>query len=658
MQLPDALALSRRLIKTGEKHQDYERTVELADKYRRLITGKDIEKDLKPFAMRETQEMFDQRMRITRSITPAVAASLRTPFRKVARNTRIRSGYKLGTDSGREQAVAEMIKGFYGSKKKKNKGLDYWMRTRFTNLQFTDPNTWVVPEWDAVTGNDRVQPRPFEVPAKQAVNFLVVNDETKWLFIKQPIKFKGKDPSGVAIPATVNPNKAAGVVYPSGYTKEGCRYTLYDEDYTIVYEQIDPEVEAVILQSTGNTQPDIEIDNNWYRVSVYQPNLGYAPPFRIGYNPDDETDQRTYTNPWHDALCFFDKTLKVVSELDLTMTMHAFPQKIAYIQQCQGETRDKKCNGGRTMDGNTCKACNGSGFKVHKTAQDALYLPMPKDKDQMLDLDKLIAYKSPPIDLIKFQNDYALQLERQAHQAVFNSQVFVRKTNTGDIVKTATEADYNMESVYDALDPFTEKYSEVWRELVITFARLANEPIENIDVSHEFLDYKLKTSNMLQTERKVAIDAQAPAFIIEAIDDDLASQVYAGDEMGKMRYVVKRRFFPFLGKSKDEIAEAAASSFVPKAAKVLYFNFDTIFRELEWDTPNFYMKTLAQQRVLVKAKVDEYITLLDGEQPVISGFNRLGTGPAGAENKEGDPADEGNPGNEDPKQDENDNPNK
>jgi hypothetical protein len=652
MLLPDAIALCRRLIKTGEKHQDYERTVELAKKYRRMITGKNIELDLHQFVQRETKEMFDQRMRITRSITPAVAASLRTPFRKVARNTRIRSGFKVGTDKGREQAVAEMIKGFYGSRKKKHKGLDYWMRTRFTNLQFTDPNTWVVTEWDAAKDSERVQPRPFEVPAAQAVNFLVVNDETKWLLIQQPINFKSLDPNASKPGVPINPNNAPGVVYPAGLNNAGCRWTLYDEDFTVVFEQIDREYNTMYSVPLANGATIEEVDGKHYIVTTYRPNLGYAPAFRIGYNPDDETDQRTYVNPWHDALCFFDKTLKVVSELDLTMTMHAFPQKIAYIQRCQGETREKKCQDGKTMDGNTCKACNGSGFKVHKTAQDALYLPMPKEKDQMMDLDKLIAYKSPPIDLIKFQNEYALQLERQAHQAVFNSQVFVRKTNTGDIVKTATEADYNMESVYDALDPFTEKYSEVWREFVITFARLANEPIESIDVSHEFLDYKLKTSNMLQTERKVAIDAGAPAFIIEAIDDDLASQVYAGDEMGKMRYVVKRRFFPFLGKSPDEIADAAASQFVPKAAKVLYFNFEAIFRELEWDTPNFYMKTLAQQRVLVAAKVQEYITTLNGEAPTLTGFNRLGAGPAGTE--ENEPGDEGNPGNTNNEDDAND----
>jgi hypothetical protein len=200
-------------------------------------------------------------------------------------------------------------------------------------------------------------------------------------------------------------------------------------------------------------------------------------------------------------MCYFDKSLKTVSELDLTMTLHTFPQKLQYVQKCQGPSRQKKCNQGMLQDGTQCPTCKGIGFKLHTTAQDAILLPMPEGKDDMLDLEKLLVYKTPPIELIKFQNEYTQQLEKQVHQSVYNSQVFVKKAGqpgaTGQPLQTATETDYNMQSVYDTLEPFTEKYSEMWCDLVITFAILAGAKEEDLDAGHDFpADYKLKTSDI------------------------------------------------------------------------------------------------------------------------------------------------------------------
>lgn len=653
MQLPDALTLTRRLIYTGEKHQDYQRTVELAEDYRIFITGKDIDKKLRPFVQREDDALFQQRLRLTKSITPAVASSIRTPFSKVTRNDRIRKAVKTTAGTGRDELIATMQKGFYGSRRKKNRGLDYWMKTRFTELQFIDPNTWIVVEWDTPADlATRVQPKPFEVPADQAVNFLVVNDETKWLFIQQPIRYKAGKVETTNGNTNSNPNKAAGVITPAGNAKkDGFRWTLYDEDVTVVFEQADPDfLKTYTLQEGEATEV---INEQTFIVRTYTPNLSYPPVIRIGYKRDDVTKARTFVNPWHDALCFFEKTLKTVSELDLTMTLHTFPQKFQYVQKCLGMSREQKCNGGRTMDGKECGACKGTGFKVHTTAQDAVLLPMPSTKEDMLDLNGLMVYKTPPIELIKFQNEYTQQLERQAHQAVFNSQVFVKKAGspgaTGQPIQTATEADYNMESVYDALDPFTEKYSETWREFTILFGGLAGEKPEVIDVTHEFLDYKLKTSSMLQSERKVAVDSGAPAFIIEAIDDDLANQVFAGDELAMVKYRVKRRYYPFIGKSPEETADAAASEFVPKASKVLYYNFEAIFRELELADPKFYfMVSIPQQKKLVDAKVQEYVDMLTAEKPVLQlnplgSTNPIGEGAAGGSDNPGSDT----PGNDD-----------
>jgi hypothetical protein len=629
MELTAAYTLTNRLILTGETHIDYTRVTELAETYRIYITGLDIDKKLVQYVPREDKELFEQRVRLTKSITPAVASSVRQPFNKVARNDRIRKTKTIKNET-RQQVLDGMIAGFFGAKRKKNKGLDYWLKTRFIELQFIDPNSWVVVEWDPPASDSApVKPRPFEVSAKEAVNFFVVNDEVRWLFVKQDITYLsfGTQPTGgtglptdnKGVPGVVTPATAPG---DKPNKKNGFRYTLYDEDSTIVYEQVDQDY----LKQTGYALAPNEkfdtIDKATFIIRTYSPNVGYPPVFRVGYKRDDATKGRTYLNPWHDGLCYFDKSLKTVSELDLTMCQHVFPQKLQYIQKCTGPSKPKRCNQGLLPDGSECPTCKGSGFKkVQTTAQDAIYLPMPETKDDMLDLDKLLIYKTPPIELIKFQNEYTQQLEKQVHQAVYNSQVFVKKAGqpgaSGQPIQTATETDLNMQSVYDTLEPFTEKYSEMWADLVITFAILAGAKEEDLDVGHEFpADYKLKTSDILLNERQTATASGAPSFLLETIDDDLAGIVYAGDPLGHQKYRVKRRFFPFSGNTPDEVAALLSSQFVPDEPKVLYSNFDQIFRELEQENPEFWTTTdLKGQRDKVAAKVAEYMERLKAQRP-------------------------------------------
>lgn len=613
MLLDDALNLVTRLIDNGETHADYERTKALAETYRIYITGEGIDKKLIQFVKREEKDLFEQRLKLTRSITPAIASSIRQPFNKVTRNDRIRKTIKLKTES-RKQAVETMLKTFYGSARKKNRGLEYWLKTRFLELQFIDPNAWVVIEWDAVDSpGEVIQPRPFEVPAANALNYFAANDEVKWLFCSQDINYKIKTPVGDHMGGTEQ--KPPGYVQPDNATtrKAGKRFTLYDEDLTLVFEEMDAEVLRTYVLEPGELTRVIK--EKTYLVRNYQPNLGFAPVFRVGYKRDEVTSGRTFVNPWHDALCYFDKSLKTVSELDLTMTLHTFPQKLQYVQKCTGREK-KRCNQGVCPDGTTCGACNGAGYKVHTTAQDAILLPMPDTPQDMINLDQVLVYKAPPIELIKFQNEYTQQLERQAHQAVFNSQAFV-KTNGPNSPETATKIDNDMQSVYDALEPFTEKYSEVWRDFVITFGRLADEPLDDIDAVHEFpADYKLKTAPILLAERKASAESGAPAFLIETIDDDLAGIVYAGDQLGLQRYRVKRRYFPFTGKNEDEVAALLTSEFVPLFPKVLYSNFDQIFKELEVETPEFWLMTnVKKQRELVIAKVQEWIEKIKADNP-------------------------------------------
>lgn len=638
MDLQDAQKLGQRLIITGEVHQDYNRTVMLADDYRTYKTGVGIDKKLSQFVVREDDTLFAQRVRMTKSITPAVLSSVEKPFNKVSRNDRVRKNIKVRL-TDRTPVIEKMIKRFFGSARKKSRGLDFFLKTRFVDLTFIDPNAWVVIEWDAPeTEKDIIIPRPFEVKAEQARNFYAENDDVKWLFVRQCIKYRSVNKNNALNPASPLPLLGTGLKMDSGYIvpgtpnpnelkKDGYRYTLYDEDYTIVYEQICPELfrlEQTPIDSAF--QELIVLGKDTYIRSFYQPKIGYAPVIRVGYKRDEVTDGRTFVSPWHDALCYVEKTLKTVSEMDLTMCLHVFPQKIQYVQKCPGLTREKSCNKGKLKTGANCTACNGTGYKLHTTAQDAILLPMPEDAEakDIINLDNLLVYKAPPIETVTFQNEYIQQLERQIHQAVYNSQVFVKKQSNatsygagGSPTQTATENDNNMQSVYDTLEPFTEKISEVYADIATTFAILAGENVDDVEITHVFpSDFKLKTSDVLLSDREKASKSGAPSFLLETIDDDLANISYAGDQMALTKYRVKRKFYPFSGKTADEVNIALSSQFVPEETKVLYLNFENIFKEIEREDPGFWVLTDTNtQYQIVMKKVAEFIEKLKAANP-------------------------------------------
>lgn len=594
MELQKVEELGLSLIDKQATHRDYERSVNLAKDYLSLITGEDVGRMLEQFIKREDTEMFEQRKRITQPITGAVAGSLIKPFYKVSRNDKLKKGFDFNSPS-KTEAVKTMIKTFYGEQRKENKGLDFWLKTRFVELSFNDPNAWIVTEWVTPDAQKIAEPKPYEVTSEEAMNFEIKHNELNWLFVKAANYFNKYNEKGEFLEVAI-----------------GVKYTIYEKDNTVTFTEVCRNGYKKKQIDLKPNESFVEAAGKIFVKATYSPNLGYVPAFRVGYKRDQVTNGRTFVNPFHEAMPYFKKSIKTVSELDLTMALHTFPQKLQYVQKCTGISPQKKCSNGKIADGTECTACSGKGFKVHTTAQDAILLPMPDDKDQMIPLDSILTYKSPPIDLIKFQKEYIQDLKLDAHLAVYNSQMFA--SGELQVAKTATEIDSNMESIYDTLEPYTEKVSEVWKDFVYTFAKLANvEKPEDGNILHQFpSDLKLKTTRMLLEELKAANDSGAPSFMRDAINNDLADIIYTGDDVGKLKYETKHKFFPFNGKNPDEIAMLVASNYVSEFTKVLYSNFEAIFTDIEKEKPLFwFMESYAEQWTILSDKTKEYMDELN-----------------------------------------------
>lgn len=583
-------------IEKNLRHADYARTVYLADLYKKLITGANIDSLLIQFNPRENAVAFEQRKRITKVTTPAMASSIMKPFYKVPRTDRVVKKIIPVEKNNTEivTRIQEKLDLFWGSDNEEG-GLDFWIKNRFVELSFIDPNTFIVIEFDNFDAKQSTPTAyPFEVSADMAINFEIENNNVDWLIVEQGISyFKDKKE-----------------------TSAGKKYTIYCGAFSYVYRQISDNKSVQKVDVLDNEIVK-KVGERWFAVSVYDTKLEDWQMFRIGHIRDLETDGRTYVNEFHPALCHFESSIKSVSEFDITKAAHVFPQKMAYVSPCPGTPAigDKpavKCIHGRTMAGDVCGACNGSGAKIHTSAQDVITFPLPDSKEELFPLKELMAYFAPPIELLDFQNKLIDSYEPKIHQAVFNSTVLVQKT----VVATATEKDQDMDSVYDTLTPFANKSAAVYLNIANAIAFLMGYS-EKVKFVYRYpSDFKMKNRQTLYNELKTINESGAPSFVKESVEDDLANQVFIDNPEGLLMYTVKKKFLPFGGKTEDQIAMILTSSLTPDTHKILFVNFDDIMAEAERDNKNFYLLDFKKQKAIIDAIVQRYKVELTPEPPV------------------------------------------
>ena len=598
MDFTEKLTKFKKKKSSNKKHADYQRTVDLAKEYKAHVSGVGIDDYLKRFAKREDEEMFEQRKRLTNSISQSVASSLQKPFYKVARNKNVKKKFTLKGDKTREEIVQNMISGFYGTNELNTKGLDFWLKNRFIELTFTDPNAFVVIEWEAKPENVPLEPYPYEVNSIDAYDYIYKHGVLNELFTRQSETIIYLDKDGAEKEKVVD------------------AFTLYEIGSSLKVVEYCPkyfEAKGIVIDETRQVT---FVENEIHFIATYnETNLDFIPAFRVGYIRDTATDGRTFVNPFESAMPYFRKALKAVSELDLSITLHTFPQKLQYVTKCKGKGT-KKCNNGMVSGTQTvCSECKGSGLQIHTSGQDAIYFPLPDTPDEMFDLDKILVYKQPPIDLIKFQDDYVRNLKKDAHLSVYNSNMFLAEDP--QFAKTATEVNTNTQGIFDTLFPYTEKFSEVWKTAVKVFVRLSGF-LTDFELIHIFpTDLEIKTVAVLMAELKLANESEAPSYFRDAILEEIANQVYEGDELGREKHFTRHKFFPFSGKTETEIQFLMASPYVSNFTKVLYANFEAIFTDIEKAVPNFYKLNYNLQWEKLNEFVKPYLEEINSQNELI-----------------------------------------
>lgn len=566
------------------KHPNYARVNKLAKRYTALSTGEDIEYLMKMYSRREDKDLFRVRCEITQQTTPSIISQLTAGTEKAFRSHYRRElHYGDGENSDNKTAEFEAMLSRYAG----GMGVDGFLRERLIELNETDPNAWIVQEWkDFDNYKEYAEAYPFEASSAMALDYAYERGVLQYLTVL------------TMLPNPENPDKPLK------------KLTCYQADFASTLRQTGKIAGGGA--TTGDALTDKEtvvIEGEYWQYDEFVHKLGEVKAFRAGYKRDKVTAGETYVWPYISAEPYLMKSLKVVSELDLTAANVAMPITIRYGDDCNAPG----CDGGYTEGGHTCKSCEGTGRKKSPTSvmEEIVVTPMPSSPEGMLDLTKMHVYVSPGVDILTWQQQYAKELERDCRRAYFNSEIFDAK----EVQETATGKSIDQQNANDVVYKFFSFYAKVWQFTVYAIADITAKReglTAQIIVSR---DLKLKTLEELMTELERANQSGAGPAARQAIEWDMMRVIYADSPDEFRMWEVRERFNPFSGYTEEAKMVWSESPLVPKPQRVLYANLGYIFDQISIENPLFYKQPYQSQKAIVEKKVVEIMGGLEEEAP-------------------------------------------
>ena len=582
----ELLDLLLRLVKKDKPHKYYDENVKNAKLYKAIVSGRGLDEYMHQFKPREDAELFEQRKRITCHIVPSVCKNVRDVEYKVPRSNSITRVYLADKKEKELKALHDILDKFWG-----RYSFDNYINLRWIELNDTDPNAFVVIEWKPFEKTDRAQPYPYEVESEEAWDYEYENNILQWLLVKDA-------------------------------EDKLLKWTLYGPNNTVQLLEVSTDNDSQYVELKNRIQEDgvfinfndglfVRFNDKYYMLnSPKRHNIGAVPAIQVGFMRDatTEQDEFVYLPPWWAALPTLRNLITAKSELDLTEALHVFPQKFQYAPRCLD------CNNGSLPTGDTCPKCKGTGLITHTTAGDAITLAMPRSTGEMLDLVNLVHNAYPPIDLVRYMDEYVEKLSRRCMQLVYNSEIYSRQ----QVAETATGKNIDLQAVYDTLYPLVEEMAIDWEFLIAVIQKVTDL---SDGITAQFLyskDFKLKSLDNYYQDLSVVNASGASAFVKSSIEDDIARMLYSDDRYAYSVYVTKERFNPFSGDSEQMIAKKLSDPNVSEDSKILYLNFEQVFDEIERSYTDgdeaFYFAPYKKQYTVVSAEVEKMKMKLKEQQ--------------------------------------------
>ena len=573
------------VIHNDLRHPFYDHTVKVANTAFMYVTGQ-LDTELRRFVRSETEEEFDQRKTLTNHISKAVLKLAYDPMSKVprAKYKRIIT-YPNDATGEKTRKIEGVLAGYWGE----FGGLDDYVKTRLLELQKVDPNAWIVQEFESPNAGQLAKPYPFEVMSENAVDYAYERNVLQFL----------------------NAMTSKMILNRNGDPEKGADYTVYMADQVFKIEQqnepkampADGREKMVFVPNEGRNDGSgfLYTKGRMFAVIPKLPyNLGAVPAKRVGYIRDIETNGHTFVTPHDCAYSYLRQSLKTNSEFQLTVSLSTFPHRAEYGPSCEAPG----CVGGYMHDGQACKACHGTGVTVAKSAQNVAVLPIPQDKTQMLELDRLISFKGPETGLITWMEEHIDRLANKVNNTMYNSDIFSRK----EIAETATAKNIQMQNAYDSLFAFAVHYASFWTfsaNMCATITDLQGDLQAQLVFPKDF-GFKGLTEYLLELESVRRADAGP--VVLRDVMNSIILFLHEGDPDALSEYEKLESHNPFSGMSDMEISTAIASPLIPERLKTRYLAMNYIADTLWSKDPEFMKKTFEVRESEIEKLVSELIT--------------------------------------------------
>lgn len=626
LTLEEGFARIYTIAETHFLHQDYQRTVNLRKKYKALVTGEEVDFLLHQFNPREDEILFKQRLALTQIITPAICNIITSPKRKLPQVRALVNeiGYTGASDNSKNVAeIKTAMNNFWG-----DQSIDDYLLVNFLEKEDIDPNGFVIYKFKNFDPN-KEKPKVYgtSIPCDWVHDFLYENNILQYLCIGKDITYQKYRRPGT--PAKKKPETSQGRFYQ--FLINDWEIELTQVDSAMLNDKSDTYQGKLFTLNTGFPSDVIEVVNEntirpmqeyytftekkeLYKVQFFDIKAGQVPAIRTGYIFDPMTENRTCVSFYHKAMPYLLKSVKTVSELDLSQSIHVFPQKLEYASTCLGyydkEGQEVSCSNGQGPDGKVCQACKGSGILTHTSAQEVIRIRMPKTPEEQFKLSELIHYVTFPIDIVKWLDEYSGGLVTNAVKAVYGNASIIEQS----IVKTATEKSYDMESVYDALRPTASHYCRA-RILGTRMIAVYKSIDKDLLVTYQLpTDLKMQTPAQLTQRLSETRSAGANQYVVMQLQEDLMDAVYADQPLRLRQYKTMQYFSPFPNIPDADVRAKISAGLVTEYDQVLYTNLASIIRKAEKKDSAFYDMTREKQETIVSEIVQEMINTLNTER--------------------------------------------
>lgn len=586
MNNTEALNLLFYLALKGESayHPGYKWSVEYSEDLKAYFGGVDVDKKMRIFARRETEQLFQQRKEITAEVQSALGMMLEKPVAKIERSNWQKYVVVDSDEDGskaREFEKEQLNK--FGPK-----GLFPYTFERLRYWNIYDPNCFVAIDIKPFDNNkDNAKPYPVEITADQAIGFKYDQADLLYLACLQE--------------------------------RDGLkRFTLYQPIQTVVLQQIsDEEIKSYkgYLPPIDQPFPEnvedgtlVNISNKFYKAIIPLPHkYDKTPAVRAGYIDNPMDDGRTKLSIFHPALPFAKKLLKTNSEVDLTTALVGSPIPIRFGDKCDADGCNKGYDRGT---GAKCGTCDGTGKKARPTSvAEEIVVEFPDSKDELItELSNMFAYAHfPPeaAELLIARLDWCLE---KSYWFLYGTEL----TTKSQVAQTARFHSAAEQSKNDALWSYSKHTSFACgyiSKVIASFTFVPGGFAQPLIPANLRFEISYDAFDELKTAREAGASMDTCAILQMRVMDIILQD----DPEALKRAKIEDQFNPFRGASESQIIVMLNSPFVSDEKKLFYLNKSDIVSELANKNPLFYSLTYDKQKALIDAKVLE---LKNNLQPV------------------------------------------